>query len=127
MNHNSLSSLDALAHGAVSERFGRELNAALANISDPNTKATAKRTINLKITLAPDETRSMVAMLVEAKATLAPAQPVATALALGMNADGEVIATEIGRSNELPGQMNVDGGTFEPVIENLTRLDRSAR
>lgn len=129
MNNTSLSSLDALARGAVAERFGTELDTILRNILDPNTKATAARSITLKITLKPDETRSVVAMVVEAKAAVAPAQPVSTALQLGVTADGVVMATEIGRNNELPGQTNTDGGEFTPVSAGLTVLTggRAAR
>jgi hypothetical protein len=127
--NTSLSSLDALARGAVAERFGAELDVALRNIMDPNTKATAARKITLAITLKPDETRSVVQMSIEAKAAVAPAQPVSTALQLGVTADGVVMATEIGRNNELPGQMNTEGDEFTPVSAGLTVISggRAAR
>lgn len=127
--NTSLSSLDALARGAVAERFGAELDVALRNIMDPNTKATASRKITLAITLKPDETRSVVQMVIEAKCAPAPAQPVSTALQLGVTAEGVVVATEIGRNNELPGQLDTDGQEFSPVSAGLTVLTggRAAR
>jgi hypothetical protein len=127
--NTSLSSLDSLARGAVAERFGTELDTVLRNILDPNTKATAARKITLTVTLKPDDTRSVVAMLVEAKAGVAPALPVTTALQLGVTADGVVMATEIGRNNELPGQIDTDGQEFTPVSAGLTVITggRAAR
>ena len=129
MNNASLSSLDALARGAVAERFGDELHRVLQNILDPNTKATAARKVTLTVTMKPDETRSIVSMLVDAKSAIAPAQPVSTALQLGITADGVVMATEIGRNNELPGQLNTDGEEFTPVSAGLTVISggRAAR
>ena len=120
MKNVSLASLDALAHGAVAERFGAELDRVLLNILDPNTKATATRKITLTIALKPDGTRSVVAIIVDAKSALAPAEPVSTAFQLGITAEGVVMATEIGRNHELPGQLNTDGEEFTPVSAGLT-------
>lgn len=51
---NATSLLD-MANGAIKERIDYEMGRVMQNISDPNTKASAKREITLKITLAPDE------------------------------------------------------------------------
>lgn len=53
---NATSLLD-MANGAIKERIDYEMGRVMQNISDPNTKASAKREITLKITLAPDEDR----------------------------------------------------------------------
>ena len=48
---NATSLLD-MANGAIKERIDYEMGRVMQNISDPNTKASAKREITLKITLA---------------------------------------------------------------------------
>ena len=57
---NATSLLD-MANGAIKERIDYEMGRVMQNISDPNTKASAKREITLKITLAPDEDRQQQA------------------------------------------------------------------
>ena len=49
-----------MANGAIKERLDYEMGRVINNISDPNTKPTAKRTITVKITLEPDEERQHV-------------------------------------------------------------------
>lgn len=72
MEQTKASSLIDMANGAIKERLDYEMGRVIQNISDPNTKATAKRTITVKITLEPDEERQHV----EVSATLpAPWQP----------------------------------------------------
>ena len=56
---NATSLLD-MANGAIKERIDYEMGRVMQNISDPNTKASAKREITLKITLAPDEDRKHI-------------------------------------------------------------------
>ena len=45
MEHTKASSLIDMANGAIKERLDYEMGRVIQNISDPNTKATAKRTI----------------------------------------------------------------------------------
>lgn len=120
MNRTAIENLDLLAGGAVTERFGAELHAVLANILDPNTKATATRAITLKVTFRPDSTRQITALNIEAKSALAAAQPVSTTLMIGVDDDGVVTATEVGRQGQAPGQMDVDGNEFTPRAAGLT-------
>lgn len=54
---NATSLLD-MANGAIKERIDYEMGRVMQNISDPNTKASAKREITLKITLAQAKTAS---------------------------------------------------------------------
>lgn len=61
-----------LCHGAAEEIFQEVLKAALANVFDPNTDATAKRVIALKITLTPDADRSTLDAEIAADLKLAP-------------------------------------------------------
>ena len=54
-------SLDALADGAVLEAFNREMQKVAANVSDPNTSATAKRSVTIRMEYKPDDDRELVA------------------------------------------------------------------
>ena len=122
MELNGLEKIDLLAHGAASERFAMELDTVIRNILDPNTKPTAKRAITLKITFMPDAARQVTAMSIETKSTVAPAEPVSSTMMLGIEPDGTVMATELGRMHQVPGQIDVDGETFEPAKAGLTVL-----
>lgn len=64
--------LTNLAEGAAEELFSNELAKVLANIDDPNTSATAKREITLKIVLTPHEDRRGAKVAMGATAKLAP-------------------------------------------------------
>lgn len=65
-------SLDTIGGGAAAELFQQELDKVLENVLDPNTDPTAKRTITLKITIVPSESRTQAAVGVEADSRLAP-------------------------------------------------------
>lgn len=71
MEQTKASSLIDMANGAIKERLDYEMGRVIQNISDPNTKATAKRTITVKITLEPDEERQHVEVSATASSTLA--------------------------------------------------------
>lgn len=122
MELNGLERLDMLAHGAVSERFAMELDTVIRNILDPNTKPTAKRAITMKITFMPDAARQVTAMSIETKSAVAPTESVNTTMMLGVEPDGTVMATELGRVGEIPGQIDMDGKEFEPARAGLTVL-----
>ena len=82
MNKNiDRSSILQMARGAFQERVDYEMGRVVDNILDLNTKATAKRKITLTIELTPDDERQTISVAVQAKATLAPTNPVATASA----------------------------------------------
>ena len=71
---NATSLLD-MANGAIKERIDYEMGRVMQNISDPNTKASAKREITLKITLAPDEDRKHIEVSCTASVELTPQIP----------------------------------------------------
>lgn len=64
--------LDNIADGVASELFMHELDKVAANIVDQNAGATAKRSITLTFSFAPDEDREEVKVTVSAKTSLAP-------------------------------------------------------
>lgn len=86
-------SLETLGQGAAVEKFQDELDRVLANVLDPNTKATTTRQVQLTVTIKPDDDRSFANTLIEVKSKLAPSKPVGTAIYIGMRA-GKPVATE---------------------------------
>jgi hypothetical protein len=117
-----------LAQGAVQEKLDREFEKVFENIQDPNVKATAKRTITLKIDLVPDDVRQVVKTNVTATSKLAPTDPVTTTILTGKDLTTNKIETRELQSG-VPGQTYIDEkgdlrtDTGEPVdvIEKETR------
>lgn len=104
---NQRDSIMSMARGAFQERVDYEMGRVVDNILDLNTKATAKRKITLTIELTPDDERQTISVAVQAKATLAPTNPVATALCITRDGNGEMVVAEM--VPQIPGQMNMDG------------------
>lgn len=111
-------SIMQMAKGAFEERVDYEMGRVIDNILDRNTKATAKRKITLTIELTPDDDRRQIHVAVTAKSTLATTNPVATALCITADANGELVVAEM--VPQIPGQMNMDGSHQEaPKILKL--------
>lgn len=107
-----------MAQGAFEERVDRAMAEAIDNILDPNTKATAKRSITLNIELRPDEERSHIEVSVSVKTKLATLNPVPTSLAIVADGNGELVVAEM--VPQVPGQMSMDGDIQEePKILKL--------
>lgn len=96
-----------LAQGAVQEKLDREFEKVFENIQDPNVKATAKRTITLKIDLVPDDVRQVVKTNVTATSKLAPTEPVATTILTGKDLNTNRIEAHELQSG-VPGQTYID-------------------
>lgn len=86
-------SLETLGQGAAVEMFADELKKVLANVLDPNTKASAKRSVTLTLEIKPDEDRSFASSSIEVKSKLAPTKPVGVPIYIGNHA-GQPVATE---------------------------------
>ena len=99
---NQRDSIMSMARGAFEERVDYEMDKVI-----PNTKATAKRKITLTIELTPDDERRTIGVSVTAKSTLAATNPVATALYVTSDGNGELVVAEM--VPQVPGQMNMDG------------------
>ena len=96
-----------LAQGAVQEKLDREFEKVFENIQDPNVKATAKRTITLKIDLVPDDVRQVVKTNVTATSKLAPTDPVPTTILTGKDlTTNKIEAREL--QSGVPGQTYID-------------------
>ena len=106
-------SIMEMANGGFLERVNYEMARVLANIMDPNTKATGKRRLTVTMELTPDDDRTMVSVSFTAKSTLVATNPVVTSLYItGDESTGEVCAVEM--VPQLPGQMRLDGTMQEP-------------
>lgn len=96
-----------LAQGAVQEKLDREFEKVFENIQNPNVKATAKRTITLKIDLVPDDVRQVVKTNVTATSKLAPTDPVTTTILTGKDlTTNKIEAREL--QSGVPGQTYID-------------------
>lgn len=96
-----------LAQGAVQEKLDREFEKVFENIQDPNVKATAKRTITLKIDLVPDDVRQVVKTNVTATSKLVPTDPVTTTILTGKDlTTNKIEAREL--QSGVPGQTYID-------------------
>lgn len=123
---NQRDSIMSMARGAFEERVDYEMDKVIQNILDPNTKATAKRKITLTIELTPDDERRTIGVSVTAKSTLAATNPVATALYVTSDGNGELVVAEM--VPQVPGQMNMDGTQQEaPKLLKLVQLCKLIR
>ena len=108
MEKRTEKSILEMARGGFLERVDYEMAKILANIMDPNTKATGKRKLTISMELTPDDDRAVVNVGFTAKSTLVPTNPVGTSLYItGDEATGEVSAVEM--VPQIPGQFGLDG------------------
>lgn len=77
--------LETIADGVAPELFAAELARVASNIIDQNTSPTAKRSITLKFTFAPDENRDEAKVMVDVTAKLAPLKPYGKTVFIGKN------------------------------------------
>ncbi|AIW41810.1 hypothetical protein [Paenibacillus polymyxa] len=91
-NHVELSKL---VQGGVQEQFNKEWNRVTRNIDDPNTSATAARSITITITLKPDKKRKTINSTIATKSTIAPDNPLDTTFVMGTDNAGNVVSQEL--------------------------------
>ena len=106
MPYQPIEKLDSLMGGAVQEKFRIALAEVLANVRDPNTKATIKRGITLSVTITPNANRDVAQMEVQVSTKIAPSVPAENTIYLSWNDDGLVTASE--KLDRIPGQLNMD-------------------
>ncbi|MEG1515359.1 MAG: hypothetical protein RSD95_10780 [Clostridia bacterium] len=116
-----IKSLDELMDGALTERFNYEMERVLNNVFDPNTNAKAKRQIQIVIGIAPNERRDAAEFKVDVKSKVAPPSAVTQTVFLSISDDGIVTATEM--TNQVRGQINMDGETSIPRVIEFKRAD----
>ena len=101
-------SLDKFAKGALKAQFNRELRKVSANVFDPNTSPTARRTIAILISVKPDEARELGDVEITTKSTLCPVKAVSTRLVFGYDeVQKEGVANEL--NAEMLGQVDLNG------------------
>ena len=82
-----------LSEGMAVELFNIELQKVINNMADVNSPAKARRSITLKVTFVPDETRKVSDVMIDCDSKLAAHRGVKTQVALGMH-NGKHIAVE---------------------------------
>jgi len=85
-------SLATLAGGAAVEKFDAELDRVLQNIADINTTG-GERSVNLKVSLKPDDDRSFCRVSVQVSSKIQPETPFGTQMFLGREG-GKTVAFE---------------------------------
>ena len=100
-------SLSELMDGGVEEQFNLWMDRIWQNVQDPNTNPKARREINIKITIKPNERRDAADYSVLVTGKEAPYMPLSRLVLLQFNSDGSVVATE--RTEQIPGQIGMDG------------------
>lgn len=105
--HKEKLTLATICGGAVQEKVDRALEKVAKNILDPNTDPGKKRTINLKITMKPDEDdREDVVVSAEVTYSLAPELGVQTQFFVNKDLkDGRVSVMEH-KKGEIKGQLD---------------------
>jgi hypothetical protein len=102
-------SLANLAGGAAVEAFDHALGEVLENIRDPNTDPKAKREINLKIWIKPNEHRNLGDIGIVCTHKTAPQATIPTSIIIDRNSDGKAVANELG-GGEQPDQHSLADG-----------------
>lgn len=99
--------LSELANGAIQEKLNGELEKVFVNIHDPNTPATAKRGVTIKLEFKPDENRQVVTVSSDFSVKVAPVEGVSTTVLTGKDlTTGKVEAHEL--KSVAPGQTYID-------------------
>lgn len=115
-----------MSMGAILERVDYEMEKVLDNILDPNTKATAKRKINVSLEIVPSADRKTIVVNTVAKSTLCPTDAIVTSLFVtSQPGTGEMVVAEM--TPQVPGQYSMDGDVQEPPkVLNLPIKSRAS-
>lgn len=88
-------SLSTVCGGCAEERFNFELQKILENILDPNTDATAERSVTLTVKIKPDEDRNMMRNTLTVSCKPAPLSPQSSVSLIGKDVRGKAEAHEV--------------------------------
>lgn len=88
-------SLLTICGGCAEERFDVKLQEILENILDPNTEATAERTVTLTVKIKPDEDRQMLRNTLVVTSKPAPLSPQSSYSTIGKDIRGKAEAHEV--------------------------------
>ncbi|MCC0740551.1 replication protein [Clostridioides sp. ZZV14-5902] len=116
-------SLETLCNGETKEKIEKGFMEIFKNIQDPNTPATATRSLTVKVTLKPGKQRSHVGTQIQVIPKLASVLPSETDIIVEKDfRTGEVNANEYG--NQLPGQVKL--GDLESKETSVTEEKEDA-
>ena len=103
MSMKNVEKLEDLNYGAPNEQFSKAWQEVIRNITDPATKATAKREIVISVTIVPTEDRNMAATRIDVKTKLAPVREDVGSITFDIDDKGQVVAKayEAETQNEL--------------------------
>ena len=103
MSMKNVEKLEDLNYGAPNEQFSKAWQEVIRNITDPATKATAKREIVISVTIVPTEDRNMAATRIDVKTKLAPVREDVGSIMFDIDDKGQVVAKayEAETQNEL--------------------------
>ena len=120
---NAVSLLE-MARGAIMEQTDVEVVKVLDNILDPNTPAEKKRQIVLTLEFTPSADRQTVTVTANAKSKLLPNNSIKTALYVGADKNGELVAAEMVAN---PGQFSLTGeAPEEQKVLKMSDLKKAA-
>ncbi len=114
VEQRQIRNLDDLFDGGLTERFNVEFAKVLANVFDPNTSATSKRSITMTVNVTPNIRRDAADFRVDVRAKLAPYEAIQQTVIIHQDDSGNVTATEL--TNQVPGQMDMNGGEVIPAV-----------
>ena len=96
-------SINDLSTGVVDEQFKREWEKILQNIADPSTEAKKKRKFTLEIEITPNEDRSLAAVAIKSKSSLAPVKSDDSMIFMELSNDGVIaMSPEKEEQQDLP-------------------------
>lgn len=122
--------LESLKGGAAVEMVNNALEEVWANVLDPNTNATAKRSVVMKIEFKPAQDRASSPVSIAVEKKLASQAAVSAHVNIGTDNDGIATASEYmnPNQNELPiDQKSASSGEkTAPIAENVTPFRSAA-
>lgn len=115
--------LDSFAGGALAEQINTEISKIITNIYDPNTDPAKVRKLTLTISFKSNHNRSVAAVNIQTKSTLAPVMPMETNIMIDRDLKtGRVVAAEIG--NQAAGQIEMEIEDPTPKGDTVINLKK---
>ncbi|MFX3635427.1 MAG: hypothetical protein ACE3L7_04010 [Candidatus Pristimantibacillus sp.] len=105
--------IDSLSNGAVAEQIDREMQRIADNVLDPNTAATATRTLTIKVTIKPDKDRMAAAVDTSVSASLVGREGVPTRFIFDYDQEGKGVAAELLSKDRNQMMMNDTGALVD--------------
>ncbi len=121
MPSREIKSLDQLMDGQIVRRFNAELEKVWENIFDLRTDAYKPRQISLIFKFAPNAQRDAASMKADVQVKLVPPSPLEQTVLMHVSDDGAIEVSE--RTNQMPGQVDIEGNVTVPNVVTFNRLE----